>query len=177
MRKLSFFFFILFVCVIYVNAENGLDVNINILEKTIAIDDPISFQINTFRIGEKREDIYFEYFIETDDKTSFVKSESIAVEKIGSFIRTIELPPSIQEGKNTLFVKATEAGREYYARESFDIIKSRDYIELPQRYVNYFLILLTLIILIFIAFIIEDYTLIYKLIRSYEKISEKEMRW
>lgn len=171
MKKSLILTLILLIFLMQVNAKETLDIQAELVETEILPDDPLRFQVSVFRVGERREDIHFQYFI--GDR--FIKSESIAVEKIGSFFRTIELPGNVKMGSNKLLIKATIGQTEAEATQNFNIIRSSEYIELPIKYINYFFLLLFIILVIFTILIIWDYRLNYKLMKIYDKIAERDL--
>src|SRR3989344_4782632 len=170
MKKIFVTLIFILISLEYVSAES-LNMKVDLIEKEILPDDPLRFQVNIFRLGENVEDIYFQYFLETNAGIKFIKSESVAVEKIGSFFRTIELPANVDVGKNSLIVKANINEIETQAIEDFNIKKTSEFLELPVKYINYFFILLLIIMTIFTVFMVLDYRLTYKLIKLH-KVSE-----
>ncbi len=160
----------------FVHAEEKLDINIALIEKEISPEDPLRFQVQMFRTGEKREDIDIRYYIVNNDKTQFVKSESIAIEKIGSFFREIDLPPRIQIGKNTLLIQAKIREITTEAQETFNIIKPAGFIEWSNQSTIYLFIILITVIFLFALFMIWDYKLTYRLLKAYSKIDEIDLR-
>lgn len=172
-KRFLFLAFLLFL--IPVNAEE-IDIKTEIIEKEIAPDDPLRFQVSIFRLGEKREDLYLEYFIENNNQLKFIKSESLAVEKIASFFRSIELPSTIRKGSSTLIVKASIRGIESSSTETFSILKPQGYVNLPIRYINYLFIFLAILLVIFIIYLIQDYKLTSKIIKDNIKIDAQDLR-
>ena len=157
-------------------ARESVDIHIDITEKEITPDNPLRFQVTTFRVGEKREDISFKYFIAEGNEIRFIKSESVAIEKMSSFFREIELSPKLHVGEKTLIVQVTNKGTITEAKETFSIVKTEEFIEISQTFTHYLLALLIIIIAFFLIFIIWDYRLTYRLIKSYNKIEKKDFR-
>lgn len=174
MRAVTILLFLIFFLV-PISAKEIIDLKVDLLENEILPDDPLRFQINVFRLAEKREDLYFEYYIESGETKKFIESESIAVEKIGSFVRTIELPSTITEGVNNLIVEASIKDTKHTSKTSFNILNTNEFIELPKSYTNYLFITLVIILLIFTTFLIMDYRMTLKLTAKYNKLSEDDL--
>ncbi len=167
--------FIFLICIISVKAYDIVDLKLNLVENEINPDGPLRFQVNIFRLGEKWEDIYFQYFIKSEGNLDFIESESVAVEKIGSFFRTIELPRSVRLGENSLVVKASIKDEIKESVINFNVIKPKDYVEIPVNYVYYLFLFLLLIMIIFTLFMSWDYKVTLSLVKEY-KIDEKDLR-
>ena len=177
MKKISSLIFLL-LCLLafYVSAKESLNIKVDIIEKEIIPEDLLRFQVHLFRTGETREDVNIQYYIVNDDKPTFIKSESVAVEKIGSFFREIELPGTIKTGLNSFVVQAKMREVTAEAKDTFSIVKTNDFIELSQNYTNYLITFLIAIIIMFMIFLLWDYKLTYRLIKLYHKLDENDLR-